>query len=204
MTTILVVCTGNVCRSPLAEGIVRRALQARLGEEAPLVSSAGVAGWEGSQATAESVAAAREVGIDISGHIARLMTPAMISGADLIVAMAEEHRQAAVRAVPSAAPRTFALKELVALLEIDTPVHPARRGQAADRLAERLARASHLRDGDAVRDAEDRDVADPLGRPMATYRDLAGELGALTDRLVVGLYGGTALGSSGTGEGAVA
>ncbi|HEX7248513.1 MAG TPA: hypothetical protein VF351_10495, partial [Actinomycetota bacterium] len=44
MTSILVVCTGNICRSPIAEGMLRVALQARFGDDAPTVSSAGTWG----------------------------------------------------------------------------------------------------------------------------------------------------------------
>ncbi|MGZ8566134.1 MAG: arsenate reductase/protein-tyrosine-phosphatase family protein [Actinomycetota bacterium] len=205
MSAILVVCTGNVCRSPLAEGIVRHALRGRVGEEAPTVSSAGVAGWEGSPATAESVAAARELGIDISGHIARRLTPEMIAGADLILAMAEEHRRLTVAAVPSAAPRTFTMKELVVLLETAPPVPLTTSGGSAARLTERLATASHLQEAGAFRGAgDDHDMADPLGMPMDTYRDLAGELDDLTARMVVGLYGRGALGAPADDEGAVA
>ncbi|MGZ8625275.1 MAG: arsenate reductase/protein-tyrosine-phosphatase family protein, partial [Actinomycetota bacterium] len=47
MASILVVCTGNVCRSPVAEGLLRAALERRFGERAPVVASAGTAGWEG-------------------------------------------------------------------------------------------------------------------------------------------------------------
>ncbi len=205
MTAILVVCTGNVCRSPLAEGILRRALQDRLGEEAPSVASAGVAGWEGSPATAESVEAARELGIDIAGHVARRLTPEMIARADLILAMAEEHRRTVIGAVPAAARRTFTMKDLVVLVEAGPPGGPARSGEAAVGLTARLASAADLRDRDAHRRAgDDRDVADPLGMPLDTYRDLADELDDLTDRLVVGLYGPASLGSSGSDEGAVA
>ena len=55
MTSILVVCTGNSCRSPIAEGLLRDALAARFGAEAPSVSSAGMWGVEGSSATPEAV-----------------------------------------------------------------------------------------------------------------------------------------------------
>ena len=62
MTSILVVCTGNICRSPIAEGLLRDALVARFGAEAPTVASAGTWGVEGSAATAEAVTAASERG----------------------------------------------------------------------------------------------------------------------------------------------
>ena len=72
MTSILVVCTGNICRSPIAEGLLRDALAARFGAEAPSVSSAGMWGVEGSSATPEAVAAAVESGADIQTHPASI------------------------------------------------------------------------------------------------------------------------------------
>ncbi|MGZ8578616.1 MAG: hypothetical protein ACXWWX_03680, partial [Actinomycetota bacterium] len=122
-----------------------------------------------------------------------------------ILAMAEEHRRVAVAAVPSASPRTFTMNELVVLLEAAPPVQLTPSGGPAARLTERLATASHLREAGALRGAgDDRDVADPLGMPMDTYRDLAGELDDLTARMVVRLYGRGALGAPADDEGAVA
>ena len=69
MSEILVVCTGNVCRSPMAEGFLRAALDERLGEAAPVVSSAGTAGWDGSGAMEESIRSAEERGVDIRAHL---------------------------------------------------------------------------------------------------------------------------------------
>ena len=68
MTAILVVCTGNICRSPMAEGFLRDALLRRFGERTPVVSSAGTIGWTGSPASPESVIAAAERGSDIESH----------------------------------------------------------------------------------------------------------------------------------------
>ena len=100
MTSILVICTGNICRSPISEGLLRDALERRFGAAAPSVSSAGTSGLEGSGAMPESVQAASELGIDIAGHVARRLTPAMASEADLLLCMARDHRDT-VRAARS-------------------------------------------------------------------------------------------------------
>ncbi len=134
MTSILVVCTGNVCRSPTAEGFLRKDLQEALGDAAPTVASAGTAGWEGSQAMPEAMAAAAELGIDISSHRARRLVPGMAESADLVICMARDHRTAIVRGVPSVGAHTFTLKELVRLLERlagDRPDDPLDRIAAA-------------------------------------------------------------------------
>src|SRR5512143_3066961 len=116
MASILVVCTGNVCRSPIAEGLLRHALLGRAGAAAPAVSSAGTAGWEGSAAMPESQLAARELGVDIGAHVARRLTADHVAGADLVVGMAGEHRETVSALGPDVAERTFTLKELVRLL----------------------------------------------------------------------------------------
>src|SRR3990172_5051090 len=94
MASVLVVCTGNVCRSPIAEGLLRAALGERLGDQAPSVASAGTMGWEGSGADPWSVRAAAERGVDISTHRARGLWPAEAVGADLVLGMASEHADA--------------------------------------------------------------------------------------------------------------
>ena len=184
MASILVVCTGNVCRSPIAEGALRAALEGRLGDQAPDVSSAGTAGWEGSAAMPESVEAAAERGVDISTHAARRLLPEHVGGADLVLGMAVEHREAVVRAVPGAAGRTFTLKEVVRLLEALPEADP----EAPGTLEQRVAAADALRRSGSVGNARDEDVVDPLGLPLESYRAIAWEIDEwcrrLADRLV--------------------
>lgn len=97
MTEILYVCTGNTCRSPMAEGITN-ALAARTGL-AVIARSAGIAAFEGSAATEEAETAAAEHGADLSGHRSRRLTAEMCRAADRIVVMTAAHRDAILRAV---------------------------------------------------------------------------------------------------------
>lgn len=187
MASILVVCTGNVCRSPLAEGFLRAAFEGRLGVSAPAVSSAGTAGWEGSPAMPESVAAAAERGVDISGHRGRALTREHVDDADLIVAMAAEHRDAVARSVPDAEGRTFTLKELVRLLDELRDADTSEPQPEA--LAARLAEADRLRRRGFEGNPHDEDVVDPLGMPIDSYRAVAWELGEWSRRLADGLFG---------------
>jgi protein-tyrosine phosphatase len=184
MTCILVVCTGNICRSPIAEGILRDELRRRLGEDAPEVISAGVSGWEGSPATPEAVEAANERGTDISGHIARRLTRGHVERADLILTMAGEHRAEVLHVSPRFVAKTFTLKELVRLLE-------TRPAEAAADLTwtERVRAASDLRASGFPGNPTDEDVADPLGLPFESYRAVAWEIDEWTARLVEGLLG---------------
>jgi protein-tyrosine phosphatase len=192
MAEILVVCSGNICRSPIAEGLLRRALERRAGKDAPGVSSAGTIAVDGGLATAASIVAAGELGIDIGGHRARRLS-APLAAADLIVCMAAEHRDAIAALAPSAADRTFTLKELVRLLEraplaVDAP---------SPSLAARIAEAARLRATGGSPNPFDEDVVDPLGMSADTYRAVAWELDRWIDRLVVALYGEVAVAAEG-------
>jgi protein-tyrosine phosphatase len=183
MAAILVVCSGNICRSPIEEGLLRRALDRRLDGAAPTVGSAGTIAADGAHAMPESVEAARERGVDIRTHAARRLTGDLIGSADLIVGMAAEHREAVGRLVPAAASRTFTLKELTRLLETEPIAVPERPLEA------RVGAAADAREHGAGTDRFDEDVVDPLGLTLETYRAIAWELDEWTDRLVAALYG---------------
>jgi protein-tyrosine phosphatase len=188
MTSILVLCTGNVCRSPIAEGMLRALLGDRFGASAPSVASAGMAGWEGSGADPSSVAAAAELGVDIASHRARHVDVDEVLGSTLVLAMAGEHRDQVCRLLPGEAGKTFTLKELVRLLE-SLPQGPSA-GDPDEVLSERVAEADALRrgtSGDVAR--RDEDVTDPLGRRMWTFRAVAADLQEWCGRLVDGLFG---------------
>ena len=191
---MLVICTGNICRSPIAEGSLRGALNARFGPDAPCVDSAGTQGWEGSPAQPGSVAAAAERGIDITRHVARLLTAEMLADADLVLAMAGEHSEVVGRMDPEVrAARTFTLKELVRLLEALPPVEA---GTVVGSLRARVAQANELREGGFAGNPHDHDVADPLGQPQHAYGAIAWELDAWIDRLMTGLFGTAEPGAS--------
>jgi protein-tyrosine phosphatase len=188
MASILVLCTGNVCRSPIAEGMLRALLEERFEASAPSVASAGTAGWEGSGADPSSVAAAAELGVDISGHLARSVDVDEVRGAAVVLAMAVEHRRNVVRLLPDAATKTFTLKELVRLLESRPREAPG--GAPGDVLARRVDDAAALRrDLGGATARPDDDVADPLGQRMGAFRAVASDLQEWCGRLVVGLYG---------------
>lgn len=90
---IVTVCTANICRSPMAEALLRHALAA---EPEPLrsckVVSAGVAARDGQKVSPNSVDALAKVGLRISDHRSQALTPELAAKADLILCMTESHR----------------------------------------------------------------------------------------------------------------
>jgi glycine hydroxymethyltransferase len=114
MKTILFICTGNVCRSPMAEGLFRNAVNGR-GEFR--VMSAGLGAIDGQPPTPHSVAAMRELGIDISRQRSRALTAELVKQADYIFGMTHAHTDTIALLYPAAAEKTFLLREFDDTLE---------------------------------------------------------------------------------------
>lgn len=87
---VLFVCSGNICRSPMAEGYFRDRI-AGAGLSHVVADSAGTLGIEGRPASPEAVQAMAEIGVDISSHLSRGVTASDMTTADLVVAMAHDH-----------------------------------------------------------------------------------------------------------------
>ena len=87
---ILFVCTGNTCRSPTAEGLLRAALAAK-GLDQVIVSSAGTGAWDGAPVSEAAYLVGLEQGLDLSEHRAQLLTRDLVRGADMILAMSGHH-----------------------------------------------------------------------------------------------------------------
>jgi protein arginine phosphatase len=88
---VIFVCTGNTCRSPMAESMLREALASRAAGQVT-VSSAGTGAWDGAPVSEGAYLVGLENGLDLSGHRARLLTRELVKSADLILTMSSSHR----------------------------------------------------------------------------------------------------------------
>ena len=111
---ILVVCTGNICRSPLAEQLLRKSLAAA-GVNA-VVTSAGTHAMTGSAMTPEAAALSVEYGAASTQHVARQLTEQLIADADLVLTATRDHRRDVVTLLPKATRYTFTLNQFARLV----------------------------------------------------------------------------------------
>jgi protein-tyrosine phosphatase len=114
---IVIVCTGNTCRSPMAEAMMRRLAAEKLGcapaeleHRGVTIMSAGVSAAPGGCAAPEAVATMRTRGLDITCHETQPLTDKLVRYADLILTLTAGHRQQILRRWPEAAPRTTMLR----------------------------------------------------------------------------------------------
>ena len=171
MARVLLLCTANQCRSPMAEVLLRAH------RPALEVQSAGrLRGGVPASATAVKVVAER--GLDLSKHVSQTATPALVADSHLILGMAREHVRDAVLLRPEVRGRAFSLKDLVRRA---TAVGPRSPGESLDSW---LTRAGAGRTtNDLLGSSADDDVADPIGQSAARYRACAAELDDLLGRL---------------------
>lgn len=179
---VLAVCTGNLCRSPVAE----RLLAARLAPIDPdglvTVGSAGVEAVVGQPISTTMVELLTAVGASAEEFSARQLTRELVESADLLLTATRQHRQDVVQLAPGALRRTFTLRELArlgSLLEF---------GRAPAELSARLrwlVRNAPLMRGRVVTELDADDIPDPYGRDAAAYQLAYDQI----DRAVVDIVG---------------
>jgi protein-tyrosine phosphatase len=168
VTSVLVVCTANQCRSPMAAALLQRRLPAL-----DVTSAGSLPG--GRAASGGSVRAMATRGLVLDDHVSRTLDPEVIATADVIICMARGHLREVVVTVPAALPKTFTLRELV------------RRGEAAGTASSLGAWLALVGSGrttaELLGDDPNDDIADPVGGPDSEYERTAAQLEDLVERL---------------------
>jgi protein-tyrosine-phosphatase len=109
MRNILFVCTGNTCRSPFAEGFLKKLLE-KTSSSGMEIGSAGLTAFPGSTASSQSIRVALEHAVSLEAHEARLLSGDLIEQADLILVMEPGHRQQLIDRYPQASDKIYLLR----------------------------------------------------------------------------------------------
>ncbi|NOV04439.1 low molecular weight protein arginine phosphatase [Paenibacillus planticolens] len=189
MLRILFVCTGNTCRSPLAEGLLRiRVHQEGLAME---VRSAGVSAMTGAPISRNSASLLQEAGFTES--ISSLAIQASeVKWADVILTMTMGHKRTVIQRFPDAVEKTFTLKEYVeddhqVLQAIEEREKLVTEVQLKQALSQTVTVEERNRIYTLEHAIPDYDISDPYGGSLEVYRQTAKEIGGSLDKLVAKL-----------------
>lgn len=154
---ILFVCTGNTCRSIMAQGMFKKILKEKVENSYRYnIQSAGISAMSGMNPTSEATLVMFEQGIDISQHQAQPLREELVKKADLILVMAKEHIEYIKRRFPFAQNKIFLLKKFTLKNEFESDQN----------------------------NEKNYEIIDPIGKPIEFYRIVAKELKVNLERIV--------------------
>src|SRR3954452_7973623 len=170
--TVLFVCTGNICRSALAERLGRAYLDEALGEDADLVrlTSAGTGAVVGSAMHPDSALVLEGLGGQSAGFVARQIEAPAVAEADLVLTMTRQHRRTVLQILPRALNKTFTLREAASIA-----VHLDGEAPGADFAERTRATVRQLAAARSRASGEDDEIPDPIGLPLEAHQS-AGDL----------------------------
>lgn len=172
--TVLFVCTGNICRSALAERLGRAYLNQLLGDDAADIRlmSAGTRAVVGSAMHPDTALVLRGFGADAGPFRARHLIEFHAAEADLVLTMTRAHRDAVLRLAPRSLARTFTLREAAELLTLLGDDFEPDGLDLATRARALVKALAEIRSWRTPHDADD--VPDPIGRPLEAHDEAGG------------------------------
>lgn len=175
--TVLMVCTGNICRSPFAERLARAVMDERLGESAGAIRmvSAGTRAVVGADMHPDSAFVLRGYGAEAGDFRAQQLHDGLIARADLTLTMTREHRGDVLKRAPRSLARTFTLREAAALLS-RLPDEVRSEGASFPARARALVATLAAERGHRFPGCDD--VPDPIGRPIEVHQEVGESIAA--------------------------
>jgi protein-tyrosine phosphatase len=185
---VIFVCTGNICRSPMAEQmLIQKAEKNKL----PLkVLSAGVMAMTGDPMTPQSADAMTKRGFTPTKHISQDLTPKLLEEADLVLTATLDHRSAIARMLPKASKYSFTIDEfarLTSFLKADPEFQEEFKKKPKETRDQYLKRAMHeaiLLRGMVPTNLDPKDVVDPYGESIEVYNQVAEHIDVMLEIIV--------------------
>lgn len=166
---MLFVCHANLCRSPLAERLARRAFDDAFGPEAAAIvtASAGTRAYDGSPMHRGSAEVLAECGVDASDFVSRTVSPAILRESDLVLTATADQRSACLMLEPGAIRRTFTLRQFARFAAVAPPIWE---GSVPDRMRRLVDEVNTGRHRVPRVPAEEDDLPDPVNQPIEAFR----------------------------------
>jgi protein-tyrosine phosphatase len=185
---VIFVCTGNICRSPMAEQmLIQKAEQSKL----PItVVSAGVMAMTGDPMTPQSADAMTKRGFTPTKHISQDLTPKLLEEADLVLTATLDHRGEIARMLPKASKYSFTIDEfarLTSFLRADPEFQEEFKKKPKETRDQYLKRAMHeavLLRGMVPTNLDPKDVIDPYGESIEVYNQVAEHIDVMLEIIV--------------------
>ena len=185
---VIFVCTGNICRSPMAEQmLIQKAEQSKL----PItVVSAGVMAMTGDPMTPQSADAMTKRGFTPTKHISQDLTPKLLEEADLVLTATLDHRSAIARMLPKASKYSFTIDEfarLTSFLRAAPEFQEEFKKKPKETRDQYLKRAMHeavLLRGMVPTNLDPKDVVDPYGESIEVYNQVAEHIDVMLEIIV--------------------
>jgi protein-tyrosine phosphatase len=175
---VLFVCHANLCRSPLAERLARRAFDETFGVLGSVVvtASAGTNAYEGAMMHNGSATVLADCGIDPTGFVSRIVDSSELAGADLVLTAERVHRAACVSLAPAKTRQVFTLRQFARMVSAVPPLAGLAEMTVPDRMTALVEQVNANRHLVPTAPSEEDDLPDPVNKPVEAFKECAAEI----------------------------